>query len=220
MLLPDSFDDLPAGVRRAVLAHELWHVRRRDWAWLIAEEVLRARVLVQPGDVVARRASPAVARRSRRRADDPAHERAPHVSRRPCFASRKKDSLSPAAPIASRRHLVAADAADFEGGAHVIQADRRSVMIAMLAIVGTVAYSTSAFPLNAADPVQSAVRARSTQAPPRDRRPSEAAPETARERELKQQLADTNPKAISSSQASGTAARAAGCRGRRCRSRA
>ena len=42
VLVPEAFDRLPAGVRRAVLAHELWHVRRRDWVWLIAEELLRA----------------------------------------------------------------------------------------------------------------------------------------------------------------------------------
>jgi TonB family protein len=42
VLLPDSLLELPAGIQRAVLAHELWHVRRRDWFWVVAEELLRA----------------------------------------------------------------------------------------------------------------------------------------------------------------------------------
>jgi len=42
VLLPGTFQSLPPGVQRAVLAHELWHVRRRDWIWSLTEETLRA----------------------------------------------------------------------------------------------------------------------------------------------------------------------------------
>ncbi len=42
VLLPLFSRDHPAAMRRAVLAHELWHVRRRDWLWTVAEETLRA----------------------------------------------------------------------------------------------------------------------------------------------------------------------------------
>ena len=38
----------PPRVRRAVLAHELWHVRRRDWGWVLAEECVRAVLWFNP----------------------------------------------------------------------------------------------------------------------------------------------------------------------------
>src|SRR4029453_12313846 len=48
VLLPASFSGLPPGVQRAVLAHELWHVRRRDWAWVLLEEAIRAAFWFNP----------------------------------------------------------------------------------------------------------------------------------------------------------------------------
>jgi len=42
VLLPASFPSMEPGLRAAVACHELWHVRRRDWLWTLAEEVLRA----------------------------------------------------------------------------------------------------------------------------------------------------------------------------------
>jgi TonB family protein len=42
VLLPASLRTMSAGVQRAVLVHELWHVRRRDWLWNLAEELLRS----------------------------------------------------------------------------------------------------------------------------------------------------------------------------------
>jgi TonB family protein len=48
VLLPDALLDLPAGIQRAVLAHELWHVRRRDWLWVVIEELLRAAFWFNP----------------------------------------------------------------------------------------------------------------------------------------------------------------------------
>ena len=42
ILLPSAVRDQPASIQRAVLAHELWHVRRRDWLWTLCEESLRA----------------------------------------------------------------------------------------------------------------------------------------------------------------------------------
>jgi TonB family protein len=42
VLLPDSLGEHPSEVRRAVLAHELFHVQRRDWAWILGEELIRA----------------------------------------------------------------------------------------------------------------------------------------------------------------------------------
>jgi TonB family protein len=42
VLLPAQFTSLTAEARRAVLCHELLHVRRRDWPGIVGEELLRA----------------------------------------------------------------------------------------------------------------------------------------------------------------------------------
>ena len=39
---------LPAEVQRAVISHELFHVRRRDWAWLVGEELICALLWFNP----------------------------------------------------------------------------------------------------------------------------------------------------------------------------
>ena len=42
ILLPDALRSADAAAQRAVLAHELAHVRRRDWLWVIGEEIVRS----------------------------------------------------------------------------------------------------------------------------------------------------------------------------------
>ena len=42
VLLPVSLRSLDPRALRAVVAHELFHVQRRDWAWLVLEECVRA----------------------------------------------------------------------------------------------------------------------------------------------------------------------------------
>jgi TonB family protein len=42
VLLPESLQALEPAALRAVVAHELFHVQRRDWAWLVAQEAVRA----------------------------------------------------------------------------------------------------------------------------------------------------------------------------------
>jgi TonB family protein len=49
VLLPDSLRAHAVHVQRAVLLHELLHVQRRDWMWLVAEEVVRAVTWFHPG---------------------------------------------------------------------------------------------------------------------------------------------------------------------------
>jgi len=49
VLLPDSLRAHPLHVQRAVLSHELMHVQRRDWMWLVTEEVVRAVLWFHPG---------------------------------------------------------------------------------------------------------------------------------------------------------------------------
>ena len=42
ILLPAHFLDLPADVQKAIVCHELTHIRRGDWAFTMAEEIVRA----------------------------------------------------------------------------------------------------------------------------------------------------------------------------------
>jgi TonB family protein len=49
ILLPESLRNQPPDVQRAVLCHELIHVRRRDWLWVLAEEAVRAALWFHPG---------------------------------------------------------------------------------------------------------------------------------------------------------------------------
>jgi TonB family protein len=42
VLLPAAIKAIDLPAQRAIVAHELHHVRRRDWCWVIAEEVLRS----------------------------------------------------------------------------------------------------------------------------------------------------------------------------------
>ena len=41
VLLPDAFETLPIETQRAVACHELLHVQRRDWIWMLGEELVR-----------------------------------------------------------------------------------------------------------------------------------------------------------------------------------
>lgn len=42
VLLPPKFTEMDEARQKTILCHELLHVRRRDWLWHVAEEVLRA----------------------------------------------------------------------------------------------------------------------------------------------------------------------------------
>jgi TonB family protein len=48
VVLPAAFAQLPREQQRYALCHELWHVRRRDWAWAVVEEALRAAFWFHP----------------------------------------------------------------------------------------------------------------------------------------------------------------------------
>ncbi len=41
IILPESFGQLEQGMQRAVVCHELLHVKRRDWLWNTADELVR-----------------------------------------------------------------------------------------------------------------------------------------------------------------------------------
>jgi TonB family protein len=42
IILPDKFNDMNGDCRKAVLCHELLHIRRRDWLFVIFEEAVRS----------------------------------------------------------------------------------------------------------------------------------------------------------------------------------
>jgi protein TonB len=48
VMLPDALFDQPLAIQQAVVCHELLHVQRRDWTWLVAEELLRAALWFNP----------------------------------------------------------------------------------------------------------------------------------------------------------------------------
>jgi TonB family protein len=42
ILLPPRFSELRSEMQEAILWHEMFHVWRRDWSWMLAEEIVRA----------------------------------------------------------------------------------------------------------------------------------------------------------------------------------
>lgn len=48
ILVPRDLPDAPASHQRAVLAHELTHVARRDWLWVLGEETVRTMFWCHP----------------------------------------------------------------------------------------------------------------------------------------------------------------------------
>ena len=187
VLLPASFSALPAGVQRAVLAHELWHVRRRDWAWVLVEEGICALFWFNPAMwwLVSRVQS------SREEVVDEltvqlTNARKTYMEALLAFAD--QPTLFPATPFARRRHLfhrmvlISTEAA---------MSSRRIVgsSVAMAAVLlATALYASSRFPLKAEATLLVSSPGQTSQNPPRDRRPGEAGPETARERELKKAI--------------------------------
>ena len=49
IVLPDHFMHLSEPVQRAIVCHELIHVRRRDWMWTVTEEIVSAIFCFHPG---------------------------------------------------------------------------------------------------------------------------------------------------------------------------
>jgi TonB family protein len=48
VLLPDTIREEEASIRRALVSHELFHVQRRDWAWVVCEEAVLAVLWFNP----------------------------------------------------------------------------------------------------------------------------------------------------------------------------
>jgi TonB family protein len=174
VLLPDSLRRLPPPVQRAVLAHELWHVRRCDWAWVLTEESIKAVLWFHPAIwfVISRIQS------AREEVVDEltillTNSRRSYIEALLAFAD--EPPLFAAAPFARRRHL-------FQRmlliSREAVMSSRRIVASSAamaLVLISTLWTGASAFPLTSSVQVQS---------PPRDTRPGEARPATNRETQL------------------------------------
>jgi TonB family protein len=148
VLLPESLRQQPSDIQRAVVGHELLHVKRRDWAWLILEEIgvclfwfhpaswwLASRIQSAREEVVDELAIQLTGRRKT------------YVAALLAFAD--TTSVVPTAAFARRRHLVRRIALVTKED---VMSSRRIVATcaAMALIVGLGTWqSISAFPLRA-----------------------------------------------------------------------
>jgi TonB family protein len=189
VLLPTTLRGQPAPVQRAVLAHELWHVRRRDWIWVVVEETIRGLLWFHPAIwwLVSRVQS------SREEVVDEltvllTNSRRSYLEALLAFAD--EPPLFPAAPFAVRRRL-------FDRmlliSKEAVMSSRRIVascaaMVAVLATAGW--YGADAFPLTAAAAPETVLNG-GAQQPPRDPRPGEARPASSKEIELQKALVST-----------------------------
>jgi TonB family protein len=198
VLLPQSLRSQPTPVQRAVFVHELWHVRRRDWLWVVIEEAVRAVLWFHPaiGWLVSRVQS------SREEVVDEltvlsTNARRSYLEALLTFADEPR--VYPATPFARRRHLFH----------RMLLISREAVMssrriVATCAAMGTIVvmggwYGVAAFPLRAvAVPPAGLVSvvnqsglprtepvASGAQGQPRDLRPGEPRPASSRETELR-----------------------------------
>lgn len=104
VLLPPSLQRQPEHIRMAVIAHELWHVRRRDWTWLVIEEAVRAALWFVPAVwwLISR------IRRAREEVVDRltvATTGDRHAYLEALLAFSTEDDVMPAPAFAKRRHL-------------------------------------------------------------------------------------------------------------------
>ena len=155
VLLPGSMRNHPPEIQRAVIGHELLHVKRRDWAWLIVEEIavclfwfhpaswwLASRIQCAREEVVDELAILLTGRRKT------------YVEALLAFAD--TTSVVPTAAFARRRHLVRRIALVSKED---VMSSRRIVATcaAMALIVGFGSwYAVSAFPLRGSDQTRTA----------------------------------------------------------------
>jgi TonB family protein len=180
VLLPETLAAMPDGVRRAVFAHELWHVRRRDWLWSLAEEVLRSVLWFNPAIwyLVSRVQS------AREEVVDELSIRSTNARRsylEALLAFADEPAAYPASPFIRRRQLFNRMMLITREG---VMSSKRIVascagMTGALVLVGW--YSGLAFPLTAEGAM---LPASASAQQPRDPRPTDVTPATSREAEL------------------------------------
>ena len=184
VLLPASLAALPKDVQRAVVAHELWHVRRRDWAWVLAEEALRSLLWFHPAMwwLISR------VQGSREEVVDEltvltTHARRSYLEALLAFADQPR--TFPATPFAQRKHLFTRMLLVSREAAMSSRRIVGSCAVMLLGVVFAGSYAAAAFPLTTPAP---AAGAAAEQTPPRDRRPNEPGPASQREIALESSL--------------------------------
>ena len=150
VLLPEVMRNQPSEIQRAVIGHELLHVKRRDWAWLIVEEIAVCLFWFHPaGWWVASRIQCAREEVVDELAILLTGRRKTYVEALLAFAD--TTSVVPTAAFARRRHLVRRIALVSKED---VMSSRRIVAscAAMALIVGLGSwYAVSAFPLRSSD---------------------------------------------------------------------
>jgi len=146
VMLPESLTSQPVEVQRAVVAHELLHVSRRDWPWVVCEELLRAVLWFHPAIwwLVAR------VRLAREEAVDEltvrvTGQRRAYVEALLAFAD--APSFVPGAAFGRRRNLFRRMLLISK---EAVMSSRRIVISSVVLVAGVVAgswYAVSAFPL-------------------------------------------------------------------------
>jgi TonB family protein len=156
VLLPDSLRTHPLHVQRAVLSHELIHVQRRDWIWLVAEEIVRAVFWFHPGvwSLISR------VQLAREEVVDELSilatgSRRSYIDALAAFAD--DTPLVPAAAFARRRHLLRRMRLVSKGVP--MSSTRIAWTCAVMALLVTVGswYAIEAFPLRAEQDVQNGI---------------------------------------------------------------
>jgi TonB family protein len=146
VLLPGSLREQPCDIQRALVAHELIHVKRRDWLWVLGEELLLAVCWFNPAMwwIVSE------LRRSREEAVDElavlvTGSRRTYAKALLAFAG--DATLAPAPAFAERRHLVRR--ITLLTTEAVMSSTRIVLSCAVMAIVLVVGgwYTAAAFPL-------------------------------------------------------------------------
>src|SRR5215470_4359985 len=146
VLLPERLTSHPPEIQRAVVAHELVHVKRRDWIWVVGEEVLRAVLWFHPGIwwLVGR------VRLAREEAVDEftvrvTGQRRAYIEALLAFAD--ATSFGPSAPFGRRRHLFRRMTLISK---EAVMSSRRIVVsfaVLLFAVAAGSGYAVRAFPL-------------------------------------------------------------------------
>lgn len=146
VLLPASLRDHPDAIQQAVVCHELFHVQRRDWLWVLGEEAVRAALWFNPavwwliGRVQLAREELVdeltVLATNRRRA---------YMEALLAFAD--ESPLAPAAAFARRRHLFRRMVLLSKEEGMSSKRVAASCLVAAVALLTGSWYAVSAFPL-------------------------------------------------------------------------
>jgi TonB family protein len=146
VLLPETLASQPVTVRRAVVTHELFHVQRRDWLWVLMEEVVRAALWFHPAILW-------LTSRIQLAREELVDEltvlatgnRKAYIEALLAFADAGR--VRPAPAFARRRHLFT----------RIVRLSKESVMssprivlsaaVAIAAVLGTAWYASQAFPI-------------------------------------------------------------------------